>query len=129
MISLFKKYAWPGNVRELENIVKRAIVMSPGSTISSEVVHPFLSDQIPQMNLDEIAIEDLVRQKLQHFLEKWHGYEVDDLYEVVIQRVEKPLIELVLKKTEGNQLKAAKMLGINRNTLHKKLKALKIALS
>lgn len=127
--SLFRKYAWPGNVRELENIVKRSIVMSPGSTITSEVVQPFLSDQIPQMNLEEIAIEDLVRQKLQLFLEKWHGYEVDDLYEVVIQRVEKPLIELVLKKTEGNQLKAAKMLGINRNTLHKKLKTLKIALS
>ncbi len=128
VLASFRKYAWPGNVRELENIVKRAIVMSPGTTITREVVDPFLSGQLPQMNLDEIAIEDLVRQKLQHFLEKWHGYDVDDLYEVVIQRVEKPLIELVLQKTDGNQLKAAKMLGINRNTLHKKLKTLKIAL-
>lgn len=128
LVSL-KKYAWPGNVRELENIVKRSIVLSPGTTISQEVVEPFLSGQLPQMNLDEIAIEDLVRQKLQLFLSKWDGYDVDDLYDVVIQRVEKPLIELVLQKTEGNQLKAAKMLGINRNTLHKKLKTLKIALN
>jgi two-component system nitrogen regulation response regulator GlnG len=54
------------------------------------------------------------------------GLEVGDIYSMVVQRVEKPLITLVLKKTEGNQVRAANLLGINRNTLRKKIKELGI---
>ncbi len=129
VLKALKQYAWPGNVRELENVVKRAIVLSPGPTIGPEVVLPFLVDSLDGANAvdaDEIALEDIVRRKLEIFLAKWEGYEVDDLHENVVRRVEKPLIELVLAKTSGNQIKAAKMLGINRNTLHKKIHDLKI---
>jgi two-component system nitrogen regulation response regulator GlnG len=121
-----KTYAWPGNVRELENVVKRAIVLSPGPTIGTEVVMPFLSDSLSNVDMDEIALEDIVRKKLASFLSKWDGYDVEDLYDAVMKRVEKPLVELVLDRTRGNQIRAAKMLGINRNTLHKKIKELKI---
>jgi two-component system nitrogen regulation response regulator GlnG len=121
-----KTYAWPGNVRELENVVKRAIVLSPGPTIGPEVVTPFLADTLSNVDMDEIALEDIVRKKLASFLSKWDGYDVEDLYDAVMKRVEKPLLELVLDRTRGNQIRAAKMLGINRNTLHKKIKELKI---
>ncbi len=121
-----KKYAWPGNVRELENVIKRAIVLSPGMTICPEVIDPFLGEPLTQVNMDEIALEEIIRKKLESFLAKWDGYEVEDLYDAIIRRVEKPLLELTLQKTKGNQIKAAQMLGINRNTLRKKLKELHI---
>jgi two-component system nitrogen regulation response regulator GlnG len=59
-------------------------------------------------------------------VDRMGGLEVGDIYSMVIQRVEKPLITLVLKKTEGNQVRAANLLGINRNTLRKKIKELGI---
>jgi two-component system, NtrC family, nitrogen regulation response regulator GlnG len=123
---VLRQYAWPGNVRELENVIKRAIVLSPGPTIGPEVVQPFLGDSLDSVDMDEIALEDIVRKKLASFLSKWDGYEVEDLYDAVMKRVEKPLLELVLDRTRGNQIRAAKMLGINRNTLHKKIKELKV---
>jgi two-component system nitrogen regulation response regulator GlnG len=127
VMKVFKQYQWPGNVRELENVIKRAIVLSPGSTILSEVVLPFMEEALANIDMDEIALEEIVRKKLVSFLAKWDGYDMDDLFEAVMKRVEKPLIELVLEKARGNQIRASKMLGINRNTLRKKIKDLKIA--
>jgi two-component system nitrogen regulation response regulator GlnG len=127
VMKAFRQYAWPGNVRELENVIKRAIVLSPGSTILPEVVLPFLGDSASQVDMDDIALEEIVRKKLASFLSKWDGYDVDDLFGVVMRRVEKPLIELVLQRTRGNHIRASKMLGINRNTLRKKITDLKIA--
>ncbi len=126
VMKVLRAYVWPGNVRELENVVKRAIVLSPGMTILPEVVLPFLQDELSAIPPDEIALEEIIRKKLASFLSKWDGYEVKDLYEAIIQRVEKPLIELILEKARGNQIRASKMLGINRNTLRKKIKELKI---
>ena len=126
VLKALKSYTWPGNVRELENVIKRAIVLSPGMTILPEVVLPFLQDSLLHVDMDEIALEDIIRKKLDSFLSKWDGYEVDDLHDAIIRRVEKPLLELVLERTKGNQIRASKMLGINRNTLHKKIKELKI---
>lgn len=126
VMTALKKYAWPGNVRELENVIKRAIVLSPGTTITPDVVLPFLGGHLSDVDIDDIALEEIVRQKLVSFLAKWDGYDGDDLYEVVMKRVEKPLIEIVMEKTQKNQIRAAKMLGINRNTLHKKIRDLKI---
>jgi two-component system nitrogen regulation response regulator GlnG len=125
-LKVLKGYPWPGNVRELENIIKRAIVLSPGSTILPEVILPFLGDNLSNVDMDEIALEEIVRKKLASFLSKWDGYDVSDLHEAVMNRVEKPLLELILEKTKGNQIRAAKMLGINRNTLRKKIQELKI---
>ena len=74
----------------------------------------------------DFALEDLVHSKLETFIEQIQGYEVNDLYPIILERVERPLIQLVLKKTRGNQVKAAQILGINRNTLRKKINNLKI---
>ncbi|MDO8462527.1 MAG: sigma-54 dependent transcriptional regulator [Deltaproteobacteria bacterium] len=123
-----ERYDWPGNVRELENVIKRAIVLSPWSTLTPEIIEPFLGDSLGSADMDEMALEEVVRKKLISFLAKWGSYDMEDLYDVVINRVEKPLLELVLERSRGNQIKAAKILGINRNTLRKKVKDLKIGL-
>jgi two-component system, NtrC family, nitrogen regulation response regulator GlnG len=74
----------------------------------------------------DFPLEELVHSKLETFIDQIDGYDVNDLYPIVIERVERPLIQLVLKKTRGNQVRAASILGINRNTLRKKINHLKI---
>ena len=65
-----------------------------------------------------------MRYKIAHFLRRLGRYEVTDVHKVVLEQVERPLIRLALQWAEGNQLKAARLLGMNRNTLRAKMKAL-----
>lgn len=74
--------------------------------------------------VESMGFEDIVRAKLRTFLRRVDGYPVANLYEDVIASVERPLLSLVLEHTGGNQLRAAEMLGLNRNTLRKKLSTL-----
>jgi DNA-binding protein Fis len=71
----------------------------------------------------------MVRAKIRALLQRMEGYPIEDLYEEVISRVERPLIELVLERTGNNQLKAAEILGLNRNTLRKKIVERNVAVS
>ena len=73
-------------------------------------------------------MEEIIRHKLEDYFRRTEGVDVDNLYSLVIERVERPLIELTLKKTKGNQIRAAQILGINRNTLRKKITDLRIEL-
>ena len=73
-----------------------------------------------------LSFENFLEEKLADLVERMGGLDRGDIYSMVLQRVEKPLITLVLKKTEGNQVRAASLLGINRNTLRKKIKELGI---
>jgi two-component system nitrogen regulation response regulator GlnG len=73
-----------------------------------------------------LSFENFLEEKLADLVERMGGLDQGDIYSMVIQRIEKPLISLVLKKTEGNQVRAANLLGINRNTLRKKIKELGI---
>jgi two-component system nitrogen regulation response regulator GlnG len=73
-----------------------------------------------------LSFENFLEEKLADLVDRMGGLEAGDIHSMVIQRVEKPLITLVLKKTEGNQVRAANLLGINRNTLRKKIKELGI---
>lgn len=75
---------------------------------------------------DKNSLEDIVRKKLSHFLDKAKDCDLENLYPVVLSQVEKPLIELTLQRSQGNQLRAARMLGINRNTLRKRILELHI---
>ncbi|HIJ61015.1 MAG TPA: sigma-54-dependent Fis family transcriptional regulator [Nitrospirae bacterium] len=112
------QYNWPGNVRELENKIKRASILSKGSIIEKKDLfyeeHSFNS------------IKDFLEGKLNGFIHKMVNLENLNLYDSVIQEVEKALFSIVLTQTEGNQLKASKILGINRNTLNKKIKQYKM---
>src|SRR5579871_4942710 len=78
-------------------------------------------------NLNQVSLEKLVRSKLEVILRQHgEGGRVKNLYETVIEQVEKPMIELALGLQEGNQIKTAELLGINRNTLRKKISDYKI---
>ena len=124
---LLESHAWPGNVRELENTLIRAAVLSSGPILFPK---DFTLQTKPATSLevDQLSLEEIIRHKLEDYFRRTQGVDVDNLYSLVIERVERPLIELTLKKTKGNQIRAAQILGINRNTLRKKITDLRIEL-
>jgi DNA-binding NtrC family response regulator len=117
------RYHWPGNVRELQNVVERCVVMAPGDEITLGLLPPTIRGEktsaapLPGRggDLDSLA-RDLVEQGL-----VTAGPDDDNLFERVVSRVERELISQMLAACKGVQLKAAARLGINRNTLRKKL--------
>ncbi|MCK6556623.1 sigma-54 dependent transcriptional regulator [Candidatus Binatia bacterium] len=119
------EYNWPGNVRELENALVRAAVLAPGSTLMAHDL-AIGAPATGSGGYDDLSLEDVIRLKLKEYFRQTREVEPTDLYELIMQRVERPLLELTLERTRGNQLKAAAILGINRNTLHKKITDLKI---
>jgi two-component system nitrogen regulation response regulator GlnG len=122
-LKILRAYDWPGNVRELENAVQRAITLSQGDKIFPDALPPQIFKPGHGANL---SFENFLEEKLADLVDRMGGLEAGDIYSLVLQRVEKPLITLVLKKTEGNQVRAANLLGINRNTLRKKIRELGI---
>lgn len=115
---LLLKYPWPGNVRELENAIKRSCVLSGGAIIEKRDL--MLDDS------SSFSIKEFLEDKLKRYLKEMTNLERCNLYETVISEVEKALIMIVLTETGGNQLKASKTLGINRNTLRTKIREYKI---
>ena len=124
LLDLFKSHNWPGNVRELENNIKRATLLSPNQVLTP-LDFPDLLEGKTHQHQDE-SLEALVAQKLENSLASMDLHEMNNLYDMVLQQIERPLINIVLQKTRGNQIKTAKILGINRNTLRKKIKTLEI---
>jgi two-component system nitrogen regulation response regulator GlnG len=123
---LLLRHNWPGNVRELENTLIRAAVLAAGSTIMPRDLALAAQAPTPAMYGD-MSLEEIVRLKLREYFRQTGDVEPSDLYALILERVERPLIELTLERTGGNQLQAAAILGINRNTLRKKISTLKIA--
>jgi two-component system, NtrC family, nitrogen regulation response regulator GlnG len=112
------KYDWPGNVRELENVIMRACVLSTGAVIEKK-----------DLLIDEgssCSIKEFLEEKLKRYLKDMTKVTNFNLYDTVLSEVEKALISIVLNETNGNQLKTARVLGINRNTLRAKIKEYKI---
>jgi two-component system nitrogen regulation response regulator GlnG len=126
-IRLMQNYNWPGNVRELENLVRRLSALYADESISVEIVQNELniSDR-PQMATSNgpvdvsTAVESHVAQLLR---EHEPSLPPSGLYQRVLDRVEAPLIAMALNACGGNQIKAADLLGLNRNTLRKKIRA------
>jgi two-component system nitrogen regulation response regulator GlnG len=123
---LLVRHNWPGNVRELENTLVRAAVLAAGTTLMPRDLALAAQEPAPAMYGD-MSLEDIVRLKLREYFRQTGDAEPSDLYALILERVERPLIELTLERTGGNQLQAATILGINRNTLRKKIATLKIA--
>ncbi len=117
-----QSYNWPGNVRELENSVLRAALLAPGNTIRKEDIELGRSPaRLRQPHNDTAAsLADLIVQRIGEMLENGSG-EPRDLYQKLVTELERPLIEMALKRARGNQVHAARILGLNRNTLRKKL--------
>jgi two-component system nitrogen regulation response regulator GlnG len=124
--ALLIQHSWPGNVRELENTLLRAAVLAPGRMLTpADLSLPAAASVLPE-DFTDLSFEEVVRRKLKAYFQQTTLLEPCDLHAIVIGQVEKPLIELTLEYTSGNQLKAAELLGINRNTLRKKITDLKI---
>jgi two-component system nitrogen regulation response regulator GlnG len=120
-IDKLRAYSWPGNVAELRDVVRRLCLRKrrgPADLCDVEAVLPPVTERVP---VEQLSFEEMVRAKIHALLQRMEGYPIEDLYDEVISRVERPLIELVLERTGHNQLKAAEILGLNRNTLRKKI--------
>jgi two-component system nitrogen regulation response regulator GlnG len=115
------EYPWPGNAAELKAIARRLVVRVARARIDAGDVDEVLPTVAARVPLEDLAFEEMVKSKLAGLLARIDGYPVHDLYDKVLARVERPLFDLVLAHTGGNQLKAAEILGLNRNTLRKKL--------
>ncbi|HLB06024.1 MAG TPA: sigma-54 dependent transcriptional regulator, partial [Thermodesulfobacteriota bacterium] len=123
---ILNSYEWPGNVRELENTVKRAMVMSSGSKILPEDLPTAIFGE-PHVKAARFkSLDELWEEKLKTFVDKGDCLKMKDLYDLVIKQVERPLLRFILEKTNGNQVRASEILGINRNTLRKKLAELEM---
>ena len=121
---LLLRHSWPGNVRELENALLRAAVLARGRTLVGEDFA--LAGQPRQTTGEVLPLEEAVRRRLAELLQANAAAAPSDLHALLINAVERPLIEVVLERAGGNQVKAAEMLGINRNTLRKKITELGI---
>jgi len=124
-----KSYPWPGNVRELENIVHRLAALCTQETIRPEDIEKELNDGQSEVSTvpQDQSLGETMESKLETFFTA-HGNALpaSGLYERVIREVERPLITRTLRATRGNQIKAAEVLGLNRNTLRKKIRELDI---
>ena len=123
-----KNHSWPGNVRELENLIKRLAALYSHEVISFEDIDGELSEAAPEpADDDEKGLSKTVEQRLAtYFSAHAGGLPAAGLYQRVLRGVERPLITLTLQATKGNQIRAAEVLGLNRNTLRKKIRELNI---
>ncbi len=137
-VEWLKTLRWPGNVRELENLVRRLAALYSEDVIGLEAVQAELAEPVAEMSdttaqgdtaVPPAAAETLgaaVERHLRQYFEEHTGLPPDGLYDRMLPELEKPLITLALRATRGNQLRAATLLGLNRNTLRKKIRALDI---
>ena len=132
-VDRLRHHRWPGNVRELENLMRRLAALYPQETISEETISAELADAGAALVDDDRGVlpeplAQAVERHIRQFLAASRdGMPMRDIYDQVIAEVERPLIQMTLSATRGNQIKAAAMLGLNRNTLRKKIRDLDIA--
>ena len=130
-LEALKKHKWPGNVRELENLVRRLAALYSDDVINLSVIQQELQPQEID-DTEEITGSDeslgmaVERHVAKYFAAHSGSLPPSGLYERVIREVERPLLSLSLEATNGNQIKAADLLGVNRNTLRKKIRELDI---
>ena len=134
-LARLRQNRWPGNVRELENLVRRLAALYADDIISLEAVELELSELLSNQESPEPrapgvpdeGLEASVERVLKTYFDAHDGMlPPAGLYDRVLREVESPLIRLCLVATRGNQIQAAKVLGLNRNTLRKKIRDLGI---
>ncbi len=120
-IRALRDYSWPGNVRELQNYIERAVVLATGDELTVDLLPEAVTDgkprRIGRASDPALLAAELVRRGIETA-----GPDADNLHAVVVDRVERELIAQMMAACDGVRVKAADRLGINRNTLHKKLK-------
>ncbi|MCA0318928.1 MAG: nitrogen regulation protein NR(I) [Proteobacteria bacterium] len=126
-----KRYRWPGNVRELENLIRRLTALYPQEIITAAIIDNELSTPEPALASEEPRDDETLMASVERHMGAYFKGFGDDLpppglYHRVLREVEIPLISAALAATRGNQIKAADLLGVNRNTLRKKVRDLDI---
>ncbi len=127
-----KSHGWPGNVRELENLVRRLSALYADETISGKIIQAELQPKTRSRDKMPVgaSLDSAVEQHLaQYFANHADGLPPPGLYPRILKEVERPLLTMTLAATRGNQIRAAELLGLNRNTLRKKIRALGIKIS
>lgn len=133
-LEYLKQYNWPGNVRELENLCQRIAALYVEDTITLDIAR---SEMVPldagnQTTESGVPSNETLQESINRHLKKYfdahlpHDLPPAGLYSRLLREFEKPLIENTLSATRGNQIKAAELLGVNRNTLRKKIRDLDI---
>ena len=144
-----KRYRWPGNIRELENLIRRLAALYPQETITDQLVETELGADAPLLGstrpaqtgaapaapaasnggMEESSLSLSVEHHLSAlFKEAGDQLPPPGLYHRILREIEYPLISAALAATRGNQIKAAELLGLNRNTLRKKVRDLDVRL-
>ncbi|AQZ52275.1 MAG: nitrogen regulation protein NR(I) [Martelella sp.] len=134
-LDAMKSYGWPGNVRELENLVRRLMALYPQEVITREIVEQELQADQPEAPAEGAAVRNgmpTIAQAVEENMRSYFagfgdGLPPSGLYERVLNEVEYPLILAALTATRGNQIRAADLLGLNRNTLRKKIRELGVS--
>jgi two-component system nitrogen regulation response regulator GlnG len=126
-----KRHRWPGNVRELENLARRLAALYPQETITAAVVdaelsQPALVSPGESQPAGRQSVGAVERYLARYFSGFDDGLPPPGLYHRILREVEAPLLSAALAATRGNQIRAADLLGVNRNTLRKKIRDLEI---
>ncbi len=129
-IERLKKHGWPGNVRELENLVRRLAALYSQDTLTLDIVDSELAEAAPPPRLEDSESEaKTLSEMVERYLASYFaGFGRDlpppGLYDRIIRQVEAPLLSAALAATRGNQIRAAELLGVNRNTLRSRIRDL-----
>jgi len=127
-LALLERHGWPGNVRELENLIRRLVVLHSGDAISASAVAAELREPERAILTDAeepTALDTAVEKHLaKYFLGFGGALPPPGLYDRILAEIERPLLSICLGATRGNQIRAARLLGLNRNTLRKKIRDL-----
>ena len=128
-LDILRRHRWPGNVRELENLIRRLAVLHAGDAIPAAALSAELKEPVRTMAADEDGAPQSLSGGVEQYLTQYflaHGDKLPPagVYDRILAEVERPLISICLAATRGNQIKAAHLLGLNRNTLRKKIKDL-----
>jgi len=129
-LSVLRDHLWPGNVREFENLIRRVAVLYPQETVTPAIIESEIRNggffRKSMMDASSGGFSGL-KSATEYFVSRYfeeHGTSLppDGVYDRFLQDFEHPLITSTLEATNGNQIRAAKLLGLNRNTLRKKIK-------
>jgi two-component system nitrogen regulation response regulator GlnG len=131
-VELLKRYRWPGTVRELENLARRLAALYPQEIITAAVIEAELAQpSVAAAPVGEAPADDDLGSAVERHLTRYFAAFPSDLpppglYHRVLREIEYPLLTAALAATRGNQIRAADLLGVNRNTLRKKIRDLEI---
>ena len=130
-IERLQRYRWPGNVRELENLIQRLVALYSQQAIDAQMIEAELADTFAMGEPDSALESQTLSEAVEHHVRPYFSYSQGELpepglYGRMLHEFERPLITLTLEATGGNQIKAAALLGVNRNTLRKKIRELDI---